>query len=240
MLRPTRCVELSHGWSSRTYMYPPFNGHPIPGHWYNRTNVGFCGQRDRQSHACHEKWSDSSLAQFLAEDHGAIFAKYVQLNYQKSKGGYYGAELPHKILINKFFGKGTIFEYVSIFLKYSFAANHRDEITFLFFEVKQRLIWHFPGVVTFCQGSVHADLVLEDPSAEWKMEWLCNALQYSSSRGTKNASIIDSRPRTACDVNILLTYIYCFMCIVNFCLEWAITAFNTEIFIYVIKKQFQR
>ena len=120
------------------------------------------------------------------------------------------------------------------------AANHRDEITFLFFEVKQRLIWHFPGVVIFCQGSVHADLVLEDPSAEWKMEWLCNALQYSSSRGTKNASIIDSRPRTACDVNILLTYIDCFMCIVNFCLEWAITALNNEIFIYIIKKQFQR
>ena len=34
---------------------------PVPDPQYKRTSLRFYGQRDRESHACHEKWPDSSL-----------------------------------------------------------------------------------------------------------------------------------------------------------------------------------
>ena len=44
--------------------------------------------REIVSHAYHEKGSDSSFAQFLAEHHGVIFAQSLQLLSQKNKAGY--------------------------------------------------------------------------------------------------------------------------------------------------------
>ena len=61
---------------------------PVPDPQYKRTSLRFYGQRDRESHACHKKWSDSSFAQSLAEHHCAIFAQSLQPPPQKSKGSY--------------------------------------------------------------------------------------------------------------------------------------------------------
>ena len=58
--------------------------------------------------------------------------------------------------------------------KYYFAANYRNEITFLIFDVKQRLIWHFPGVAIFCQGNVYVrDMVsiILKPSTDVLLNW---------------------------------------------------------------------
>ena len=39
--------------------------------------------------------------------------------------------------------------------KYNFAANCIDKLTFLIFDVKQRLIWHSPWAESFLSGGVH-------------------------------------------------------------------------------------
>ena len=57
-----------------------------------------------------------------------------------------GAGLPHKVLINKV--QYLIMSHFS-WKKYLFAANYGDKKSFLIFEEKQRLIWHFQRVASF-------------------------------------------------------------------------------------------
>ena len=65
-----------------------------------------------------------------------------------------GAGLPHKMLINKVFSQNGQYMNMSHFSrqKYSFAVNYRDEKASSIFDVKQRLIWHFPKASRFLSG----------------------------------------------------------------------------------------
>ena len=68
-----------------------------------------------------------------------------------------GRDYPTKDWLTKYFRKKNNIRTCVTFPERNilFAANYRDERTFLIFDVRQRLIWYFPAVASFCQGIVH-------------------------------------------------------------------------------------
>ena len=150
LLWSTQRVEQSHGWRSRKY--PQFNGHPGLEH-----NWDFMGReiirvmpvaRNDLIRALRNFWLNTTVP-YLHNLYNSLPRRVRAVIRQ--------AGLPHKILINKVFSQIGQYFNMSHFSwkKYPFAANYRDDLTFLTFDVKQRLIWHLPGVASFCQGSAY-------------------------------------------------------------------------------------
>ena len=80
-----------------------------------------------------------------------ITVQYLHNLCKYLPSGYKGAVLPHKVLIYKVCSQRGQYLNMSHFSwkKYSFVANYRDKLTFLLFDLKQHLIWHFPRVASF-------------------------------------------------------------------------------------------
>ena len=133
MIWPTRCVVLSHGWSSRTY--PPFNGRPSPLTliWSNKFGI-LWAERSLESvtrndliRALHISWLIITMPYL----HNLCNSLPRRVRAVIRGWGY-----PTEYWLTKYFQKRQYLNMShSAWKKYSFAANHRDKITFLIIDI---------------------------------------------------------------------------------------------------------